>query len=70
MPKTSNDSIGRTGCHNVFCEGHVSCPKTGKEECGKVMVFKVFLMKDGSQVTAAASVLCFGCGEIHNVSEE
>jgi hypothetical protein len=35
----SENSIGRTGKHSQFCEGHVSCPKTGKDECGKVMVF-------------------------------
>lgn len=66
----SENSIGRTGKHSQFCEGHVSCPKTGKDECGKAMVFRCISLKDGSIVESAASVFCFGCGEIHNVEEE
>jgi hypothetical protein len=51
--------------HNEFCEGHVMCPTTGKEECGKVMVSKVYLDHE-----EAAVIFCFGCGETHNVKEE
>lgn len=56
--------------HSPFCEGHVSCPKTGKEQCGKVVVFKMILLKDGTGCCAATTVMCFGCGELHNVEEE
>lgn len=59
-----DDSIGKTGKHSQFCEGHVSCPTTHKEECGKVMIFGVH-----QQGTAPVQVLCFGCGEQHRVSE-
>jgi hypothetical protein len=67
--KMTDNSIGRTGKHSQFCEGHVSCPKTGKDECGKVMVSKCYLLKDGSAFEGAATVFCFGCGDLHNVSE-
>lgn len=59
-----DNSIGTTGKHSEFCEGHVTCPITHKEECGKVMIFGV--SRNGSE---AAQVLCFGCGEQHRVSE-
>lgn len=55
---------------NEFCEGHVSCPNTRKEECGKIVVSKVLFLKDGTTIGRAATVLCFGCGKTHNVEEE
>jgi hypothetical protein len=69
MPRTERDSLGRTGCHNVFCEGHVKCPISGKDECGRVMVFKVVQFTNGNAVSCPAAVMCFGCGQIHNVAE-
>ena len=49
--------------HNEFCDGHVTCPTTGKEECSKVMNYLV--LNDGSQVPA--TVFCFGCNKTHDV---
>ena len=46
--------------HNPFCEGEVSCSVTGRDECGKEMIFT----SDG----VVASVYCFGCNKIHNVA--
>ena len=60
------NSIGRTGKHSQFCEGHVTCPKTGKEECGKVMITCVWT--NGEET--AAQIFCFGCGEQHRVKPE
>jgi len=60
--------------HSQFCEGHVLCPKTGKEECGKVVVWRVSIVKlaDGKteQVEEPAAVYCFGCGGIHECRME
>ena len=47
--------------HSEFCEGRVSCPKTGEEECGKAVIWR----SDGVTLT----VFCFGCNETHNVKE-
>jgi hypothetical protein len=60
-----DESIGRTGKHSEFCEGHVKCPKTGKEECGKVMITTVWTNGEES----ACQIYCFGCGEQHRVKE-
>ena len=49
--------------HNEFCDGHVTCPTTGKEECSKVMNYLV--LNDGSQIPA--TVFCFGCNKTHDV---
>lgn len=59
------DSIGRTGKHNPLCEGHVECPTTGREECGKVLNY---MCVDG--VWEPVTVFCFGCGKTHNVREK
>lgn len=59
------DSIGRTGKHSQFCEGHLQCPKTGKEECGKEMNWAC--CRDG--LMQCVTIFCFGCGKIHNVKE-
>jgi len=59
------DSIGRTGKHSEFCEGHICCPNTGKEECGRVMIFAC-----SSKGEEAVQVVCFGCGEQHRVKEK
>jgi len=60
--------------HSEFCEGHVTCPSTGRMECGKVMNWKVLIvaLDDGSEelVEEPATVYCFGCGQTHNVKEE
>ena len=66
MPKT-------TQTHNELCEGHVACPITGKEECGRVVVTKVRLVQiDGEteQIEEPAAVYCFGCGNLHDVGKE
>jgi hypothetical protein len=60
-----DNSIGRTGKHSEFCEGHVNCPTTKKEECGKVMIFGC-----SAKGESAVQVYCFGCGEQHKVKEE
>lgn len=57
--------MNKTKKHNEFCEGHVTCPKTGKLECGKVVVTKVTPV--GCE---AAMVYCFGYGGTHNVQQE
>lgn len=61
----NGNSIGRTGKHSMFCEGHVSCPVTGKEECRREMVSAIYTNGQCGCVT----VFCFGCGETHNVKE-
>lgn len=63
---TENDSVGKTGKHNRFCEGHVNCPVTGKEECGKELNYAC--LTDGS--CSCVTVFCFGCGATHSVREE
>ena len=49
--------------HNEFCEGHLTCPETGKDECSKVMNYMVYA--DGSQVPC--TVYCFGCGKTPDI---
>jgi len=49
--------------HNEFCDGHVGCPNTGKEECSKVMNY--LILSDGSQIPA--TVFCFGCNQPHDI---
>jgi len=66
----SENSIGRNGKHNQFCEGHVSCPNTGKEECGKVVNWKILQLKNGTVIEEVATIFCFGCGELHSVEEK
>lgn len=61
-----NDSIGRTGKHNELCEGHVNCPVTGKEECGRELISGV----SANGQCSCVMVFCFGCGKPHNVNEE
>jgi len=61
-----SDSIGRTGRHSEWCERHVNCPTTGKEECGKELNW--VLCADGNCV--CVTIFCFGCGQIHRVSEK
>ena len=52
--------------HWEFCEGHLTCPKTKKEECGKVTI--VTHWTNGE--CTPAQVLCHGCGEQHRVELE
>ena len=47
-----------------FCEGKVSCPETGKEECGFVVNWNVY--KDGTE--EPATICCFGCNKPHDVT--
>jgi hypothetical protein len=61
-----DDSIGLTGKHSEFCEGHVTCPETNQKECGKEVVHKVY---EGG-IMEAVTVFCFGCGNIHAVRED
>jgi len=63
--KAMSEEIRTRSGHSPFCEGHVQCPNTGKEECGRVIVWKC-----GPDGETPATVYCFGCGELHNVKEE
>ncbi len=53
--------------HHQFCEGHVTCPNTGKEECGKILNMKVTVLVDGDFIEQPVTVFCFGCNQPHNV---
>lgn len=61
----TSESIGKTGKHSEFCEGHVECPKTGNEECGKELNFKLY----ANGAKECVTVMCFGCDEPHGVTE-
>jgi len=65
-PKPTVDSIGKTGQHNSFCEGHIICPTTKKEECCKIVHDKI------EKVSAQKNLIpnevqCFACGKNHKV---